>query len=186
MLFRSAEADSELSAGYLNDYSSMKFGLFYLAEFAAAIAGSAVIVTVFLSGWRGWWPVPSHIWFLLKMGVVLFGIVWVRFTWPRLRVDQIMALAWKGLFELTLVNLVVTGALVAVFADEEAPGHLFSATELWTMAAVNWVVFFASVWVTARVIGPKPYREAMPVPAASVYPVGVDEKPVVKAAGAAG
>jgi NADH-quinone oxidoreductase subunit H len=183
--FDLAEAESELGAGYLNDYSSMKFGLFYLAEFAAGIAAATVITTVFLSGWRGWWPVPSHIWFLLKMGIVLFMMMWVRFTWPRLRADQVMALAWKGLFELTLVNLVSTGVLIAVFADEESPGRLFSAGELWTMAAVNWGVFIVSIWAVSKVLAPKPYREPMPSPPARMYPVGVDEKPYTDAAVAA-
>jgi NADH-quinone oxidoreductase subunit H len=176
--FDLAEAESELSAGYINDYSSMKFGLFYLAEFAAALAASAVIVTVFLSGWRGWAPVPSFIWFFLKMGAVLFTIMWIRFTWPRLRADQIMALAWKGLFELTLVNLVATAVLVAIWPQP-------TTSQLWTMAAVNWAIFFASVWVIGRVIVPGPAKEAV-TPMGPVYPVGVDEKPAAKAAGAAG
>ncbi len=181
--FDLAEAESELGAGYLNDYSSMKFGLFYLAEFAAAIAAAAVITTVFLSGWRGWWPIPSHVWFFAKVGVVLFSMIWVRFTWPRLRADQVMALSWKGLFELTLVNLVTTGVMVAVFADEEAPGDLFSAAELWVMAAVNWLVFIGSVWALGKVLGPKPYKEPMPVSPASVYPVAVEEKAAASAGG---
>ncbi len=183
--FDLAEAESELGAGYLNDYSGMKFGLFYLAEFAAGLAAAAVITTVFLGGWRGWWPVPSHAWFFLKMGLLLFVMMWARFTWPRLRPDQTMALSWKGLFELTLINLVSTAALAAVFSDPEADGSLYSATELWVMAAVNWVVFVASVWAVGKVLTPRPYREAMPAPAASVYPVGVDEMPAARAAGAA-
>ncbi len=174
--FDLAEAESELSAGYINDYSSMKFGLFYLAEFAAALAASAVIVTVFLSGWRGWAPVPSFIWFFLKMGAVLFTIMWIRFTWPRLRADQIMALAWKGLFELTLVNLVATAVLLAIWPQP-------TTSQLWTMAAVNWAIFFASVWVIGRVIVPGPAKKAV-APMGPVYPVGVDEQPAAKAAGA--
>ena len=181
--FDLAEAESELAAGYLNDYSSMKFGIFYLAEFAAAIAAAAVITTVFLSGWRGWSPVPSHVWFFGKVIFVLLLIMWVRFTWPRLRMDQVLALSWKGLFELTLVNLVATAAMVALFSDEEVAGDLFNAGELWVMAAVNWAVFIVSVLVIGRLLSPRPYREAMPVAATSVYPVGVDEMPTPAAAG---
>ncbi len=173
--FDLAEAESELAAGYLNDYSSMKFGLFYLAEFAAGIAAAAVITTVFLSGWRGWSPVPSHVWFFGKMIAVLLLIMWIRFTWPRLRADQVMALSWKGLFELTLINAVSTGAMVAVFADEDSPGDMFTAAELWAMAAVNWVVFVISVIFISRLLSPKPYRDPMPVSPASLYPVGIDE-----------
>lgn len=183
--FDIAEAESELGSGYLNDYSSMKFGMFYLAEFAAGIAAAAIITTVFLSGWRGWWPIPSQFWFFGKMGAVLFGMMWIRFTWPRLRPDQVMGLAWKGLFELTLINLLSTGIMVAVFADEEAPGDLFSANELWIMAAVNWVVFVVSIWAIGKVLAPKPYRAAMLEAPVQLYPVGVDEMPAVKAAGAA-
>ena len=153
--FDLTEAESELAAGYLNDYSSMKFGLFFLAEFMAALAGAAVITTLFLSGWRGFEPIPSHIWFFLKMGGVLFLIIWIRFTWPRLRIDQMLAFAWKGLFELTLVNLVLAAILIAIWPEP-------TTNQLWIMAAINWPVFFVSVFVISKVLGvkPHPYRKA--------------------------
>ena len=165
--FDLTEAESELAAGYLNDYSSMKFGLFFLAEFMAALAGAAVITTLFLSGWRGFEPIPSHIWFFLKMGGVLFLIIWIRFTWPRLRIDQMLAFAWKGLFELTLVNLVLAAILIAIWPEP-------TTNQLWIMAAINWPVFFVSVFVISKVLGVKPHRIERPA-AGLPYPVATDE-----------
>ena len=165
--FDLTEAESELAAGYLNDYSSMKFGLFFLAEFMAALAGAAVITTLFLSGWRGFEPIPSHIWFFLKMGGVLFLIIWIRFTWPRLRIDQMLAFAWKGLFELTLVNLVLAGILIAIWPEP-------TTTQLWIMAAINWPVFFVTVFAISKVLGVKPHSIERPA-AGLPYPVATDE-----------
>ena len=115
--FDLTEAESELAAGYLNDYSSMKFGLFFLAEFMAALAGAAVITTLFLSGWRGFEPIPSHIWVFPEDGRCPVPDHLIRFTWPRLRIDQMLAFAWKGLFELTLVNLVLAAILIAIWPE---------------------------------------------------------------------
>ncbi len=165
--FDLTEAESELAAGYLNDYSSMKFGLFFLAEFMATLAGAAVITTLFLSGWRGFEPIPSHIWFFLKMGGVLFLIIWIRFTWPRLRIDQMLAFAWKGLFELTLVNLVLAAILVAIWPEP-------TTGQLWIMAAINWPVFFVAVFAIGKVLGVKPHRPERPA-AGLPYPVATDE-----------
>ncbi len=101
------EADSEIVAGFHTEYSGMKFALFYLVEYAEALAISAIIATIFLSGWRG--PVlPPWLWFLIKVVAVFFVIFWIRATVPRVRIDQLMALAWKFLFPLALLNLVIT------------------------------------------------------------------------------
>ncbi|MEX0762292.1 MAG: NADH-quinone oxidoreductase subunit NuoH [Dehalococcoidia bacterium] len=167
--FDITEAESELAAGYLNDYSSMKFGVFFLAEFAAAIAAAAVMVTVFLSGWRGWGFFPSEVWFFLKLALVLSAIVWVRATWPRLRIDQILTLAWKGLFELTLINLVATAVLVAIWPSP-------TAGQLWIMAGVNWVVFFISILLIGRLLSPRPHMdESAQDTSIALYPVATEE-----------
>jgi NADH-quinone oxidoreductase subunit H len=110
------EADSELVAGYHTEYSGMKFAIFYLVEYGEALALSTIIATVFLSGWRG--PLlPDWLWVLVKVGAVFFLIVWVRTTVPRVRIDQLMAFAWKFMFPLALINLVITAAQVLVFPD---------------------------------------------------------------------
>ena len=101
------EADSDIVAGFHTEYSGMKFAMFYLVEYAEAIGISAIIATLFLSGWRG--PVlPAWLWVIVKIIVVFFFMVWVRTTMPRVRIDQLMGLAWKFLFPLAIINLFIT------------------------------------------------------------------------------
>jgi len=112
------EAESEIVAGYHIEYSGMKFALFYLVEYAEALAISAIIATLFLGGWRG--PLlPPVLWFLIKVVSVFFVIVWVRSILPRLRVDQIMGFAWKFLLPLALINVFITGIQVLVWPEPE-------------------------------------------------------------------
>ena len=102
------EAESEIVAGFHTEYSGMKFALFYLVEYAEVLALSAIATTLFLSGWRG--PVlPPVLWFLIKVFAVFLLVIWVRGTVPRLRIDQVMAFAWKCLLPLALINLFITG-----------------------------------------------------------------------------
>jgi NADH-quinone oxidoreductase subunit H len=102
------EADSEIVAGIHTEYSGMKFAMFYLVEYAEALALSCILTTLFLGGWKG--PIlPPWLWFLGKVMVVFLLIVWVRATMPRVRIDQLMALAWKWLLPMALINLLVTG-----------------------------------------------------------------------------
>ena len=101
------EADSEIVAGFHTEYSGMKFAMFYLVEYAEAIAISAIITTIFLGGWRG--PIlPDWLWYVVKIVIVFFVMVWVRTTMPRVRIDQLMSLAWKFLFPLAIINLFIT------------------------------------------------------------------------------
>jgi len=110
------EADSELVAGFHIEYSGMKFALFYLAEYAEALVISAIIATLFLGGWRG--PVlPPWLWLVIKVFAVFFVMVWTRTTLPRVRIDQLMALAWKFLLPLALINLIITGIQVLAWPD---------------------------------------------------------------------
>jgi len=105
------EADSEIVAGFHTEYSGMKFAMFYLAEYAEAVVISAIITTLFLGGWRG--PLlPPWLWFVIKVIAVFFVMVWTRTTLPRIRIDQLMALAWKFLFPLALINLIITAVEV--------------------------------------------------------------------------
>ncbi len=101
------EAESEIVAGFHTEYSGMKFALFYLMEYAEVLALSAIATTLFLGGWRGPGLLPV-LWFLIKVVAVFCFIVWVRGTIPRLRVDQVMAFAWKCLLPLALINLFIT------------------------------------------------------------------------------
>jgi len=108
------EAEAELVAGFHTEYSSMKFGLFFLGEFANVLAISCIAVTLFLGGWNGPWLPDSlkFIWFFAKLAVLLFFFIWVRWTYPRLRYDQLMHLGWKVLLPASLINIVLTGVVV--------------------------------------------------------------------------
>ena len=135
------EADSELVAGHHTEYSGMKFAMFYLVEYAEALALSALIATFFLSGWKG--PLlPPLIWLLVKVFAVFAIMIWTRATFPRMRIDQLMGLAWKGLLPIGLINLVITGIEVVVFPNWYAS---------WLMVLVNWVVAIVLITLWAKI-----------------------------------
>lgn len=102
------EAESELVAGYHTEYSGMKFAMFFVAEYTNVFIVSAVATTLFLGGWQGPF-LPGVVWFLLKTYGVISFLMWMRWTLPRLRMDQMMSFAWKVLTPLALVNLLVSG-----------------------------------------------------------------------------
>jgi NADH-quinone oxidoreductase subunit H len=105
------EAENELVAGYHTEYSSMKFGMFFVGEYVGMILISAMVTTLFLGGWLG--PLlPPILWFLLKTSCVLVLIILLRAALPRPRYDQLMALGWKLMLPLALINLVVTGGVL--------------------------------------------------------------------------
>jgi NADH-quinone oxidoreductase subunit H len=111
------EAEQELVAGYHTEYSSMRFAMFFLAEYINMVTVSAVATDLYLGGWHGPWLPESlgWIWFLLKVGALLFFYVWMRWTLPRYRYDQLMAFGWKILLPLSVINLLVTAAGVLYF-----------------------------------------------------------------------
>jgi NADH-quinone oxidoreductase subunit H len=102
------EAEQELVAGYNTEYSGMKFAMFFFAEYANLFTISAVSTTLFLGGWNGPW-LPSWIWFFIKTFFVILVVMWFRWTYPRIRVDQLMGFAWKFLLPLAFLNLIITG-----------------------------------------------------------------------------
>lgn len=118
------EAESELTAGYHTEYSGLQFGFFYLAEYLNMFIIAAIAATVFLGGWMpfqisGWdgfnqimWYIPSYVWFFSKVGVLIFFSLWVRWSFPRLRIDQLLNLEWKYLLPINLVNMLVMVLLV--------------------------------------------------------------------------
>jgi NADH-quinone oxidoreductase subunit H len=133
------EAEQELAGGYHTEYSSMKFALFFLGEYAAMITGSAIIVTLFLGGWHlplpswhrgfhwlvvdgtapGWQGVVGGLFniatFFAKVAALLFVFMWVRWTLPRFRYDQLMRLGWLFFFEIALVNIFIVAGILAYF-----------------------------------------------------------------------
>ena len=118
------EADSELTAGYHTEYSGMHFGFFYLAEYLNLFIVAGVATTLFLGGWMplhiaGWDSfnavmdfLPSPVWFFLKVAVVIFIIMWFKWTFPRLRIDQLLRLEWKYLVPINLLNLLLMVVIV--------------------------------------------------------------------------
>jgi NADH-quinone oxidoreductase subunit H len=105
------ECDSELIAGFHSEYSSMKFGMFFVGEYVGVTLISAMIATLFFGGWLGPW-LPPIVWFLLKTYFFVVVFFLLRATLPRPRFDQLMAYGWKAMLPLALLNLVVTGGLV--------------------------------------------------------------------------
>ena len=111
--FDLAEAESELVAGFHTEFSSMKFALYFLSEYANMMVVAGVAITCFLGGWHG--PVlPGPIWFLIKLTAFLFFYIWLRATFPRLRYDQLMSFGWKVLLPLSLLNMAVTAVVLVL------------------------------------------------------------------------
>lgn len=159
------EGESELVAGFHTEYSGIKFALIQAAEFGGVLTASAVMATLFLAGWSG--PLSSYLgwlWFLLKLGIFVFLFIWIRATFPRLRIDQIMALAWKFLLPLSLVNLVATS--IEVYALRDGAGSLGTG-DLWIMSGINLAVAVFSVallggMIREKVMPASARRTAMP------------------------
>lgn len=140
------EAETELVAGYHTEYSGIKFAMFFLAEYMHTVTVSAVAVTLFLGGWHGpvfrflpWaWPL---VWFVLKLGVMIFLFIWIRATLPRFRYDKLMRLGWKVLIPAGLLWILITAASVVlpgVYGDARAAvivaaGTVSLITGLWPL-----------------------------------------------------
>ena len=151
--FDVAEAESEIIAGYHTEYSGIKFALIQAAEFGGALFVSGLIATLFLAGWAG--PVADWLgwlWFLIKTFIGIFLFVWIRSTFPRLRLDQIMAVCWKFLMPLSIINL--AAVVLEVYFLRDANGVL-STADLWIMTGINTVVAVVSIAFFGRIIRQK-------------------------------
>ncbi len=152
------EAESELTGGYHTEYSSLRFALFFLGEYAAMFAMSALCITLFLGGYSApaLWNltlIPDNVawlwqlaWFLGKALAFLFLFVWVRGSWPRLRYDQLMALGWKVMLPLALLNLLLTAGVMALFDSTEV--GLLPTAILFVVSVA--LLFWADALVTRR------------------------------------
>ncbi|MBO8167783.1 MAG: NADH-quinone oxidoreductase subunit NuoH [Thermoanaerobacteraceae bacterium] len=108
------EGEQELIAGATTEYSGMRWAIFFLAEYSNLVAMSALAVTLFLGGPSGPWA-PSWIWFVIKVYIMIYLFMWVRWTFPRIRVDHLMHTNWKFLLPLSLANILVTGIGIKIF-----------------------------------------------------------------------
>jgi len=137
------EADSEIVAGFNIEYSGMKFGMFFVAEFLHAFTIGAVVATLFLGGWRGpgaeTYPILGTIYFFIKAFIVYFIVVWARGTFPRIRIDQMLNFSWKFLTPLALVLLIVMAVQLKLV--EGSPTWVYVTSSF----AVNVLIAFGTI-----------------------------------------
>ena len=149
------EAESEIIAGYLTEYSGFKYALFVLGEYLGLFAITGLTVTLFLGGWTAPLPflnvIPSWLWFFLKFAALIAIFIWVRATVPRLRMDQLMKLAWKFLVPLTLINLIVA-----------ALWHYSGEWDFTGAIAVRWLVCAAIIGGAYVAFGSALHTKAFP------------------------
>lgn len=107
--FDMPEAEQELTGGAYTEYTGMRWALFFLAEYTNLVAVSALMATVFLGGWQGPW-LPSWLWIIIKTYAVILVFFWIKWTFPRIRMDQLMSFSWKALVPISLANILLTGA----------------------------------------------------------------------------
>jgi NADH-quinone oxidoreductase subunit H len=133
------EAESELVAGFLTEYSGMRWGVFFVAEYGEVSVVSAIMATLWFGGWHGPGvdavPILGILWFTLKTYVFVLLFMWIRATLPRLRIDQLMGFCWKVLIPLALVNIMASAVIILAFADPRLP-----------LAVVNWLLVGALVF----------------------------------------
>ncbi|HEY8808057.1 MAG TPA: NADH-quinone oxidoreductase subunit NuoH [Candidatus Limnocylindria bacterium] len=132
------EAESELVAGFLTEYSGMRWAVFFLSEYGEVTVVSAIMATLWFGGWHGpgvdALPILGILWFTLKTYGFVLLFMWIRATLPRLRIDQLMGFCWKVLIPLALVNIMASAAIILAFADPRLP-----------LAVVNWLLVAALV-----------------------------------------
>src|SRR5499433_2108611 len=149
------EGEGELVGGYHTEYSSLKFALFYLAEYVNMVTVSALATTLFLGGWRAPWPLSVWpgansgwvplIWFLAKVLILLFCFVWLRGSLPRTRYDQLMRLGWKVLIPVSLAwILMVATVRVAIQHGTSAPVYIVGGAILAVLLLLAWTVDVAA------------------------------------------
>ena len=112
--FDMTEAEQEIVAGYHTEYSGMRFALFFMAEYANLFSVAALGATLFLGGWQG--PIlPGYLWFIGKTWAMILLILWLRWTFPRARIDKMMKFSWKFLIPLSILNILLTGVGIKLY-----------------------------------------------------------------------
>src|SRR5512147_395874 len=164
--FDMPEAEQELTAGYHSEYSGMKFALFFMAEYQKMIVICMIAATLFFGGYREFWFLKDtflsvdHFWWLgpiyllLKVVVLLFFMIWVRATWPRIRYDRLMAFGWKVLLPLSLAIAFITAAGILLFELYKSPLYF------WSIPVVSIVLGLFTVVMVYRELRRKAYERA--------------------------
>lgn len=168
------EAESELVAGYMTEYSGMRWAMFYLGEYGNMTIVSAVASYFFLGGFSGpgvayltglgniWWGLVGNllalVYFVLKIYLLCTVFVWVRTTLPRLRADQLMQFAWLILIPVTLSNIIITAGLFLIVNAFGAPVWIF----LVVLGIVNWLMLFGFIWLVGRATATSTRRAQAP------------------------
>lgn len=134
------EAESEIIAGHHTEYSGFKFALFFLGEYISMFAICGIATTLFLGGWSGLPILPSWAWFLIKSYGLVLVLMWIRGTFPRLRIDQLMRFAWTFLLPLSLVNILAAGLWYHI--------PWVNVGDLGELPVVGWLVSAALLWAT--------------------------------------
>jgi NADH-quinone oxidoreductase subunit H len=164
--FDMPEAEQELTAGYHSEYSGMKFALFFMAEYQKMIAICMIAATLFFGGYREfwflkdtflsvdrfWWLGPFYL--LIKVAVLLFLMIWVRATWPRIRYDRLMAFGWKVLLPLSLLITFITAAGILLFELYKSPIYF------WAIPVISIVIGVFTVVMIYRALRRKAYERA--------------------------
>ncbi|HUF30341.1 MAG TPA: complex I subunit 1 family protein, partial [Gemmatimonadaceae bacterium] len=163
--FDMPEAESELIAGYHTEYSAMKFSMFFIAEYANMVTASALMVTLFFGGWdfpftlrdnlsqSGLWTIATGILFFIKTTIFLFVFMWIRWTLPRFRYDQLMSLGWKVMLPMALVYIVIiAGAVLALDAYGVPRDWRYGAALMILNAVLVLLLFF--VFDRGRLVNP--------------------------------
>ena len=168
------EAESELVAGYHTEYSGMKFGMFYVAEFLHQYTVGALITIFFLGGWGGpmaiQWPILGFIYFHIKTFVVYLVISWIRLSLPRIRIDEMLNLNWKFLIPVSFINLVAVAIADRVMLDFDLARWIYVGI----MFGLNIFILFVSLFLAGKV-QPEFERETFPTRPVAVPP-GTESK----------
>jgi NADH-quinone oxidoreductase subunit H len=151
--FDMPEAEQELTAGYHTEYSGMKFALFFMAEYIKMVAVSVIAVALFFGGYHGPFvdqlPWLGPVYLVLKVAALLFGMIWVRATLPRIRYDRLMALGWKVMFPLALGNVIIT-AVGLVWYDQSGSSLVLWSIPILTLLFAALVVYLARNSIARR------------------------------------
>jgi NADH-quinone oxidoreductase subunit H len=156
--FDMPEAEQELTAGYHTEYSGMKFALFYMAEYQKMIVICAMLASLYFGGFRGpfveQYPLLGPVYLIIKVVILLFGVIWVRATWPRIRYDRLMSFGWKIMLPLSLAITFITAAGIVLQA--ETGNDIY----FWAIPVVSIISGLIAVVFVYRTLRRLPYERA--------------------------